>query len=536
MKPTVIDNGFYLLDNIPHGVRGQPLYALRGGKWDYIIKRYRVPITPGNAGAMRLLGYDVPEVISQLPEAVPKGKSSLRLACADRLRPYQLEGVHQIEAWGGRVLLADSPGLGKTIQVLAWASAHVDLRPLIVVCPSCAKLNWKDEVSRWLPNEKCSVLSSTRVDIPDDPILIINYDILHHWVDELVKVKPKIIAIDESHRIRNWRTSVKKKTPDKYGRKGNYNLSTDSVLRLSQDCPHVIAMTGTPIINRPMEIFTSLHLLRPQIFPSRYEFGMRYADAKLDRWSGSLTFKGCANPEELNMLLHKTVMIRRLKEDVLKELPAKQNTVVHLSLSNRKEYLALESSFDINPLAKLTALRKTCAIGKVESAAEWIDDFLESGQKLVVFVHHRTVGEAIFNRYRDKAVAYAGGMNEKIRWDSVQKFQTDPKCQLFVGSISACGVAINLTAASNVAVLEFPWTNAVLLQATDRCHRIGQKNAVNVWFLTASDTIDEDSVTILIGKSGTSEAVLDNVHTEQEAMQAVLNAMQKRIHARNRVG
>jgi len=347
------------------------------------------------------------------------------------------------------------------------------------------------------------------------------------------------VAIDESQRIRNWRALKKKSTDgkkrvtvDKYGRKGSYNLSTDSVLRLCQKVPHIIAMTGTPIINRTIELFTTLHLLRPSVFPSRYEFGMRYCDAKLDRWTGSLTFSGCTQPDELNLLLHKTVMIRRLKKDVLKDLPAKQNTVVHLSLSNRKEYLTLEEDTTQHQFAKLGALRKMCAVGKLDSAFEWLDDFIESGQKLVIFVHHRIVGETVYNRYSDRAVAYSGGMTEKAKWESVKKFQNDPNCKLFVGSITACGVAINLTSASNAAVMEFPQTPADLKQATDRLHRIGQKSAVNVWLLAATDTVDEDSVTMLIGKTGMSESVLDEGHSEEDAMRAILNAMQTRITSR----
>jgi len=526
---SVIDNGFYVVDKIPHNFRGQPIYTFRGAKWDFITRKFRVPITPGNQHAMRLLGYDVPDVQAQIVEIKKNKNVVLNIPCADKLRAYQIEGVNKIEEYNGRALLADEMGLGKSIQCIAWAMSHPELRPMVIIGPACAKLNWAEEIRKWMPTESVAVLSGTKVAIPNTQIMVINYDIMQYWVDDLIQLNPKLVVIDEAHRIRNWmKKKVKGAKADKYGRKGNYTLSTDAVLRLCQNVEKIIAVTGSPVINRPMDLFNTLHLLIPTIFPSKFEFGMRYCDAKIDKWSGALEFKGCTKPEELNSLLINACMIRRLKKDVLTDLPAKQRSIVLLDISNRSEYMELEQDVELNSMGKLTQLRKLCGVGKLDSAIEWIEDFLESGQKLIVYVHHRSIGEALHTRFKKISVAYAGGMSETKRWEAVKKFQTDPKVQLFIGSIQACGEAITLTAASNVAVLEFPWTPAILSQAEDRAHRFGQKNAVNVWLLAARDTSDEDMLQTLVGKTGIAESVLDGGVQQEQAMARILRALQSR--------
>lgn len=527
-KLPVIENGFYLIDSIPHNRFGKPIYTFRGAKWNYITRKFHVPITPGNQQSMKLLGYDVPDVSSIVIRQKKTG-ANLNIPCADKLRPYQIEGVNAIEDYGGRALLADEMGLGKSIQCIAWAMAHPEKRPMIIIGPACAKLNWATELRKWMPNEDVAVLSGTKVAIPTASIYVINYDILHHWVDDLIQIGPKLVIIDEAHRIRNWMKKKKKgDKKDKYGRKGAYTLSTDSVLRLCSGVESIIAVTGSPVINRPMDLFNALHLINPSVFPSKFEFGMRYCDAKIDKWSGAIEYKGCSRPEELNSLLNNSCMVRRLKKDVLKDLPPKQRSIILLDTDNKKEYAEIEKDVEKNPMEKLTELRKLCGLGKLNAACEWIEDFLESGQKLIVYVHHRSIGEALYNRFREISVAYSGGMSEKSRWDAVQKFQKNPEIQLFIGSIQACGEAITLTAASNVAVLEFPWTPAILSQAEDRAHRFGQTMPVNIWLLAAKDTTDEDMLEMLVGKTGMAESVLDGGMQQEQAMARILSALRSR--------
>ena len=470
------------------------------------------------------------------PEATPT--PTLAIPCAGKLRPYQVKGVLEMEKWRGRVLLADEPGLGKTIQVIAWALAHPEIRPIVVVCPTVAKLNWREELNKWAPGDTIFVAMGQNPEkamwgFTTPTVVVINYEILFYWLPTLQNLKPKLVAVDEAHRIRNHRAQGARAKKDPYGRMQNFNQGTDSVLRLARDVPHVVAITGTPVMNRPMDLYVTLHLLRSDVFHSKFEFGQQYCDPRINSYTGFLEYKGCSNAAELHALLTSTVMIRRLKSEVLPDLPPKQRTVVHLELDNRAEYEAVENDCDSLAISKLGYLRQLSAKGKLNATYDWVDNFLESGQKLILYVHHRVIGEAIAERYGIRCAAYSGGMGEKERWAAVQRFQKDPACVLFCGSMSACGEAITLTAASNVAVLELPWTPSVLYQAEDRAHRIGQPCSVNIWILAAQNTIDEDMLGVLTGKAKFAGSVVDGSATQAQAMAEVLGRLRARISRRN---
>jgi SWI/SNF-related matrix-associated actin-dependent regulator 1 of chromatin subfamily A len=536
-KTATLSGTCYALSEYP---KGHALYVLRGGKWDKQAKAYTVPATPGNTRALALLGYEVPASVPVAVVAPVAGveKPSLRLPLAKFMRPYQVEDTLRIEAFHGRVLLANEMGLGKTLISLAWMSAHPEARPTIVVCPACAKLNWADEVGKWQLKERVVILSGTTpLPIWDEKtpptLLIINYDIVYAWLPVLIGLKPKLIIVDECHRLRNWYAQGKRKTPDALGRKVSFNRGTDSVLRLCRGVPYVLGLSGTPLVGRPLDLFTMLKILRPDIFPSRFEFGMRFCDAKLNPFSGKLEFKGCTHPQELHTLLRDTVMIRHLKSSVLTELPEKQWTTVPLEIDNRSEYDAVEADLAEVSLVRLNYLRQLAALGKLAGAFEWVDTFLEGTEKLIVFVHHRCIGEAFAKRYASRCVTYSGGMPEGSRWESVKRFQDDPKTSLFVGSIDACGMVLNLTAASNVCFVEFPWTKTALDQAADRVHRIGQlATSVNIWLLAAVSSIDSDLLGVIASKARFAGSVLDNDPGQDAVIRLVLRSLRQRVASR----
>lgn len=502
-------------------IPGKETFLLRGINWNKEAKAYQCPASPGNAKALTMLGYTVPEIEPEGLPTVPPPLKSVRMPFAAKLRPYQREGVVMIERWGGRVLLADEMGLGKTIQVIAWALCHPEARPVVVVCPAAAKYNWKEEIEKWAPGETVAVLQGRKGEaLPADVKWgVVNYDILTNWRSVLTRVK--LVAIDEAHYIRNHYKKGGKKGTSKFTQR------TDAVLKLCRDVPHVIAITGSPVINRPMDLFVVLKMLRKDLFPSKFEFGMRYCEPTVEKWSGKLVYNGCCNPEELNKLLVNSVMIRRLKADVLKDLPPKQRTVVKVEMDPAVLYSEKEL-LNGSPFETISALRKQCGLAKLPAVMAWVDNFLESGEKLILFCHHRAVGEALAERYGEACVSYRGGLSDAGRWDMVKRFQNDPTCKLFIGSITACGFAINLTAASNVAFAEYPWTPAEINQCEDRAHRIGQKSAVNVWYLMAPKTVDEDAMEVLVGKAGMAGAVLDGGVNNMEAVSLLWKNLLKR--------
>jgi SWI/SNF-related matrix-associated actin-dependent regulator 1 of chromatin subfamily A len=230
-------------------------------------------------------------------------------------------------------------------------------------------------------------------------------------------------------------------------------------------------------------------------------------------------------------------MIRRLKKDVLQELPDKIYSFVPLELDNENEYLEAEKDFiawirkekgdeaanrikTAEALVKVEGLKQLSVKGKLKQSIEWIKDFLESGEKLVVFCTHRFVVDALMNEFKD-AVKVDGGLSANQKQEAVDAFQ-DGDTKLFVGNIQAAGIGLTLTASSNVVFLELDWSPSKHDQASDRCHRIGQKDAVNIYYLLAKDTIEERIAKILDEKRILIDAVLDGKETEQDSLLCAL--------------
>lgn len=473
-----------------------------------------------------------------------------------KLYPFQEEGVAFIEAQNGRALLGDDMGLGKTIQALAWVYLHPKRRPVVILCPAHLKLNWAREIRRTLPssepNQTVQVLYGTDFSQPlTGDIIIVNYDILHNkyepykdsagrkrhreikgtgWIDFILKYKPLTLIIDEAHYA-----------------KSNRAFRTKATKKLARKIPYVIALTGTPIINRPIEGFNIIQIVNKTIFPDFWRYVHRYCDAKHTGFGWDFT--GASNKEELHELLTSTIMIRRKKSDVLKELPEKIYSFIPIQMSaaEEKEYAAAEADFikfvrlnkgftaakrakNAAHLTKIEGLKQIAVKGKIIHVIQWIKDFLESQSgdnngKLVVFAIHKSAINALFNEFKTTAVKVDGSVTAKKRDQAVKKFQSDPKTRLFFGNLQAAGTGLTLTAASAVAFVELPWTSGELVQAEDRCHRIGQKDAVNIYYLLANETIEEEIAELLDKKRKVIDAILDG--GEMENIKLLTDLMKK---------
>jgi len=471
--------------------------------------------------------------------------------------PYQAEGIGYIESKRGRVLIADEMGLGKTLQALAYIQRHKELMPVLIVCPATLKYNWAQEIDTHCTGMSYQILegkNSQRVQITE-PILIINYDILADWYERLLSLEFKLMVCDEAHYIKNSKAK-----------------RTQAALKLGRRIPHVIGLTGTAIENRPIEIYNIVKLIAPEVLPSKWEFARRYCDLKHTGfgWDSS----GASNIPELHEKLSQTLMIRRLKKDVLQDLPDKQYSFLQLPLDNQKEYNEAKRDFmtyalrlyeqglmRINEetkkelvkklksagisadnisggitteeieylkldkeerlsaaghLTQIEILKQVAAQGKLKAAFHWIKDFLESSnQKLIIFATHKKIISALLREFGTNiAVKIDGSTAKNKRQDIVNRFQMDKQIRLFVGNYKAAGVGITLTAASNVLLLEYPWTPGELSQAIDRAHRIGQKNAVNIYYTIARNTIEEKLVRMLDKKMKIVAGVLDGAGME----------------------
>jgi hypothetical protein len=494
-----------------------------------------------------------------------------------KLKPFQRAGVAYLLEQR-RAFLADEQGLGKTIEALATLEAD-GAYPAIVVCPASLKLNWMREIERWLPGRTAQALTgtgskrprrddaSTSTAGPDDAntstagpddantstagpkgagadavgpgdastndvnatpdprpssgepidpadITVVNYDILAARGPALAALKPKALVLDESHYCKN--AAAKR---------------TQAVARLAASAPNdglVLALTGTPVMNRPPELISQLRIIgRLGDFGSGAQFGRR--------------FKGADAHVRLHWHLRSRCFVRRLKADVLPQLPAKTRTIVPVELDNEAEYRLAETDviawlrsrpLDLGELdakiaaalraerlVRLNALKMLAARGKLHAALAWIHDFCSSGERLVVFARHREVQRAVIERF-PHALHILGEDTHAARDASLSAFQaaTNSENQLIVCSIEVAGQGLTLTQASNVAFLELDWTPAKHDQAEDRCHRIGQQDAVNAWYLLAAGTIDETMATLLERKRAIIGAVTDGREEDDEGI------------------
>jgi SNF2 family DNA or RNA helicase len=430
------------------------------------------------------------------------------------LKPFQRAGVRYLLAQR-RAFLADEQGLGKTIEALATLEADAAY-PAVVVCPASLKLNWLRELELWLPDRSAQALTGTRADAPIAPadVTVVNYDIVAAWLPALRALQPRALVLDESHYCKN--AAAKR---------------TQAVQQLSAVVPRdglVLALTGTPVMNRPPELISQLRILgRLSDFGSGAQFGKR--------------FRGPDAHLRLHWHLRARCFARRLKADVLPQLPAKTRGIVPVELDNESEYRFAERDliawlqsqpFDLRELdakvaaalraerlVRLNALKLLAARGKLAAALAWIHDFCSSGERLVVFAHHREIQRALIERF-PRALHILGEDSNLARDGALRAFQEPDSAenQLIICSIEVAGHGITLTRSSNVAFLELDWTPAKHDQAEDRCHRIGQQDTVNATYLLAAGTVDETIGTLLERKRAVIGAVTDGLEEDEEGV------------------
>jgi SWI/SNF-related matrix-associated actin-dependent regulator 1 of chromatin subfamily A len=416
--------------------------------------------------------------------------------------PFQEEGI-EFARERKSVLIADAPGLGKTIQAIGYLNCHWEVEKVLVVCPATMKNVWARELDKWLIS-------------PCVEVKIINYDILQK-LD--MKASWDAVIFDEIHYCKS-RTAKR----SKLGRAIKAKVK--------------IGLSGTPLLNRPVEIWHILHMLDPGQWPmdSYNRFVVRYCNAHQGRFGWDVT--GASHLDELREKL-KPLMIRRLKEDVLKDLPAKRYQIIELptaglgkdlieKLRVAKEKIAeIEETYkhDVQKLRskvsaewmEMAALRHEAGRAKVPMAVDVITDAVESGEKVVVFAHHRDVIEALQVALRGfNPVVLHGGTPQHLRTEAVDRFQGKDHVKVFIGQIQAAGVGITLTASSHVIFVEIDWTPGIMEQAADRVHRIGQKESVLIQHLVLEGSLDAHMAKGLVRKQSVIDKALGNNSTTEE--------------------
>ncbi|XP_006207338.2 SWI/SNF-related matrix-associated actin-dependent regulator of chromatin subfamily A-like protein 1 isoform X1 [Vicugna pacos] len=444
--------------------------------------------------------------VADIPEADLSGVDSKLVSS---LLPFQRTGVNFAIAKRGRLLLADDMGLGKTIQAICIVAYYQKEWPLLVVVPSSVRFTWEQAFRRWLPSlrpDRINVVVTGKDCLTAGLVNIVSFDLLSK-LERQLKTPFKVVIIDESHFLKNIKTA-----------------RCRAAMPLLKVAKRVILLSGTPAMSRPAELYTQILAVKPTFFPQFHAFGLRYCGAKRMPWGWD--YSGSSNLGELKLLLEEAVMLRRLKCDVLSQLPAKQRKMVvvapgQISAGTRAALDAMAKEMTTKDKTKqqqkeaLILFFNRTAEAKIPSVIEYILDLLESGrEKFLVFAHHKVVLDAITKQLERKRVQHIridGSTPSADREDLCQQFQQSQGHAVAVLSITAANMGLTFSSAELVVFAELFWNPGVLIQAEDRVHRIGQLNSVGIHYLVARGTADDylwpliqEKIKVL-GEAGLSE-------------------------------
>lgn len=454
-----------------------------------------------------------------------------------RVEPYeyQKEGIlfglkHR------RLLIGDEPGLGKTLQsigIVDTAAAY----PCLVICPSSLKINWQREFEKFTDKKALVLDNATRASWPYllgmgmFHVAIVNYESLRKFFVWDIKggktftLKDVVfsrdinvfrsVIMDESHRLKDPAAQQ--------------TMFTRGIVEGKE---WRILLSGTPVVNHAKDLVAQLAIMGRLVsdFGGRGKFLADYGENE--------------NLSELSDKLYDTCMIRREKAKVLTELPDKQRTDLYVEISNRDEYdlaaadLAaylreytectdreIRRKMHMEALVKFMTLRSLASKGKVRQATDFIKNFLANGNPLIVFCSLKEIVKALQKQFPD-AVRVTGDDNTAEKQAAVDAFQSGG-ARLIICSIKAAGVGLTLTASSNVAFVEFPWTYADCCQCEDRAHRIGQKNNVNCYYLIGRNTIDPVLYNIIHKKRSIANRIMacdDDIPTDEMYFDELVNS------------
>jgi SWI/SNF-related matrix-associated actin-dependent regulator 1 of chromatin subfamily A len=428
-------------------------------------------------------------------------------------RPYQEQGIRHIISRAGS-LLADDPGLGKTIQVAgALNLCSLERVRCLIVAPASLLINWRKELTRWLVRDRSISIWTTKRQ-PDTEIVIVNYDIISKLTFKLVG--PWDIAVfDEAQYIKNPKAARTKAA-------------------MAVQATHRISLSGTPIVNRPIEAYPVIWWLMSGQVPSYMTYAKRFCDAhqvqrimRGGRRKMVWDMTGASNLPELHELLNACGMLRRRKAEVLDDLPEKTRQIIELSGAEKlvkqeakyKDQLERMESGEPVTITEFAELRHDIATAKVPLAIQFIEDALESEPAIFVVAHHRDVVDKLEEGLRPHGVVkIVGGMSPAQKDQAVQAFQGS-NARICIGN-SAAREGLTLTAAARVIFVELDPVPGNMIQFEDRTHRIGQKRPVLVQHLVFNGSLDVRIAKMLLAKQAVIDAAVEGQTEEDNVQQA----------------
>jgi SWI/SNF-related matrix-associated actin-dependent regulator of chromatin subfamily A-like protein 1 len=459
--------------------------------------------------------------------------------------PYQVAGIEYAMA-RPNVLVADEMGVGKTIQAIGVINTDATIKKVLIVAPVIVKINWMRELEKWLVRPASIGLAYSSEAFPATDIVVINWEILKKFSNELHAQQWDLLVIDEAHRGKNRKAQC---TQEIFG---DWKTQKAPVAARRR-----IFLTGTPILNKPVEMWNMIRCLDPNGLGRNWErFVTRYcAGFKEEVARGKMVWNvsGSSNAQELQTLLRNHCMIRRLKSEVLLDLPPKIRRVVELNQNEDGVVAKVQRAIDAenaafasheDKLAKLEAevelakagsdadyaravaaldlaqkvafediaeVRHAVGLAKVDAVIDYVEQTLaeSAGKKIIVFAHHKDVIAKIVAAFPEITVKITGDDSAEQKDAAAQAFQNNPNIRLVVASIHAAGVGLNLQAANHVIFAELVYVPGLIAQAEDRAHRNGQKDTVNVEHLVLTGSLDARIAKIIVRKMEVAYNSLD---------------------------
>lgn len=558
--------------------KDQVKYAVPGAYFDRPNKRWLAPVGQEQAEALRALKFPLTQAaIDRIPQLMQRATDLIAASKAESAEldlpgfgkepfPFQKAGIrYALER--KRVIIGDEMGLGKTIQGLGTVFA-ADAFPCLIVVPASLKYNWEEEVQLCMPeltkNGKIVYVADKNTGqllLQMADVIITNYEQLiagkNAFEDETkkeVRLSPlgeklaqycqfKSVILDEAHYIKNAKAAR--------------TMAIQKVCDAIKSLEYRILLTGTPMLNSPSEFMSLLKFMhRLDEFGGFWNFMTHYCGMEKTKYGMQAKGAGKNRNQELNEKLRASCYVRRKKKDVMKELPDKLRASYAVDITNRpeyerakkellewvkervfrdKEFMAsishlpsseqawkikerqmdkAEKAEKAERIVKFTALKRVAAEGKIKAAKEWIANFLESGEKLVVFATSKHILEELEKWYPKETKILSTQSAEERQWNK-NRFQNDPTVKLMIGAMgtsaanSPAGVGHTLTTASNVLFLELGWNPALHDQCEDRCHRTTQKSNVTCHYLLAKKTIESHLARVIEEKRTLSAQVVD---------------------------
>jgi SNF2 family DNA or RNA helicase len=438
------------------------------------------------------------------------------------LRPYQRNGylwIARLNSWGAGALLADDMGLGKTIQTIAFLLLKKDEGPSLVVAPASVAPNWKTELERFAPTLNVLMLNTstnrhqTLHEAKAGDVVVTTYGILLSIQDDITQKQWNVACLDEAHIIKNRGAKT-------------------SAAAMKIQATNRVMLTGTPVQNHLGELWSLFQFVNPGLLGGYEHFSQKFI----------IPIEGFHDKEKQEQLEHivHPFMLRRTKQAVLRELPEK--TEIYHSVELSRDELAIYESIriraermlqasggeaDMHVLAEITRLRQaacsaqliepkwTGECSKITALAELLQGVIEGGNRALVFSQFVSFFDLVrreLDRLGMKYFYIDGSTPVKKRTEMVEAFQKGEN-SLFLISLKAGGLGLNLTGANYVFLLDPWWNPAIEQQATDRAHRIGQHQAVTVYHLVSKNTIEEKIIRLHQTKRHLADNILAGTDT-----------------------